>query len=258
MTVSVNSSTLKRAPSTDGNVGGSAFADNVASLLERVEYRRCEKGEDLEAIYRLRYKAYRTNGFVAESPDRMTTDAFDDTPNSYRFGVWVDDTLVSTVRIHHVTPQQPHSPILGAFRDILEPRLARGETFVNPTLLAADPYYATIYRALPYVTLRIAVLANSYFDTTSCTCVIREEHTAFYRRVFGSAQVGEPRAYPPFSVPVMLYDSTCAINMKPTLDRFPFFRSTALERRLLFGRAAMGEVGSLTILPTARYMKKAA
>lgn len=258
MNVSVSRSTLKRAPSADGIVGGSAFADNVAALLERVEYRRCEKGEDLEAIYRLRYKAYRTSGFVSESPERITTDAFDDASNSYRFGVWIDNALVSTVRIHHVTRAEPYSPILGAFGDILKPRLERGETFVNPTLLAADPYYATIYRALPYVTLRIAVLANTYFDTTSCTCVIREEHTAFYRRVFGSVQVGEPRAYPPFNVPVMLYDSPCAINMKPTLERFPFFRSTALERRLLFGPAARGEVGSLTILPTARYMKSAA
>ncbi|WP_245453398.1 N-acyl amino acid synthase FeeM domain-containing protein [Aquibium carbonis] len=254
----MNRSTLRRAPSTGAASGGSAFADNVAALLERVEYRRCEKGEDLEAIYRLRYKAYRNHGTVPPTAERVTTDRFDDAPNCYMFGVWIDNELVSTVRLHHLTAEQPYSSVMDIFGDLISPRLERGETFINPTMFAADPYYATIYRALPYVTLRLAVVANSYFDTTSCICVIRDDHTAFYKRVFGSVQVGEPRPHPSFSVNVMLYDSPCAINMQPTLERFPFFRSTALERRLLFGQSAKGEVGSLTILPTARYMKTAA
>jgi hypothetical protein len=258
MNVSVSRSTLKRAPSADGIVGGSAFADNVAALLERVEYRRCEKGEDLEAIYRLRYKAYRNHGTVPQTAERITTDRYDDSPNCYRYGVWIDNELVSTVRLHHLTREMPYSSVMDIFGDLIWPRLERGESFINPTMFAADPHYATIYRALPYVTLRLAVVANTYFDTTSCICVIRNDHTAFYKRVFGAMQVGEPRPHPSFTVNVMLYDSPCAINMKPTLERFPFFRSTALERRLLFGPAARDEVGSLTILPTARYMKSAA
>ena len=40
--------------------------------------------------------------------------------------------------------------------------------------------------------------------------------------------------------------------------RFPFFRSTAMEQRLMFGRTAKGEPAPLTILPTARYMQHAA
>jgi len=258
MNVAVSRSTLKRVPSTDGSVRGSGFADNVAALLQRVEYRRCEKGEDLEAIYRLRYKAYRNHGTVPETAERITTDRFDDTPNCYHFGVWIDNELVSTVRLHHLTQEMPYSSVMDIFGDSISPRLARGETFINPTMFAADPSNAAIYRALPYVTLRLAVVANSHFDTTSCICVIRSDHTAFYKRVFGSVQVGEPRPHPSFTVNVMLYDSDCATNMKPTLERFPFFRSTALERRLLFGRPTKGEVGSLTILPTARYMKSAA
>lgn len=200
MNVSVTRSTLRRVPSAGPIVGGSAFADNVATLLERVEYRRCEKGEDLEAIYRLRYKAYRNHGTVPQSAERVTTDLFDDTPNCYRFGVWIDNELVSTVRLHHLTHEQPYSSVMDIFGDIISPRLERGETFINPTMFAADPYFATIYRALPYVTLRLAVVANSHFDTTSCICVIRDDHTAFYKRVFGAVQVGEPRPHPSFTV----------------------------------------------------------
>ena len=40
--------------------------------------------------------------------------------------------------------------------------------------------------------------------------------------------------------------------------RFAFFRSTALERRLLFSRPDEGHSASLTILPSAKYIRHAA
>ena len=109
------------------NEGGelSSFSQNVLALMERVEYRRCESGEDIEAIYRLRYKAYRQNGFLAENASQMMSDELDDAPNCYRFGVFIDNELVSTVRIHHITKEQPYGPIMSVFGDILTPRLER-------------------------------------------------------------------------------------------------------------------------------------
>lgn len=236
----------------------SSFARNVSTLLERVEYRRCESGEDLEAIYRLRYKTYRLNGFLPELPTQLMTDTLDDTPNCYSFGVFVDDLLACTVRIHHLSREEPLAPAMSTFGDVLAPRLARGESFINPTLLAAEPSALTIHRALPYVTLRLGLLASVYFDATACIGVIREEHTAFYRRIFGAVQVGQPRPYPPFTVPVMLYDANCAQNRSWILQRFPFFHSTASERRLLFEKPGKGELAPLTILPTAKYRHLAA
>ena len=43
-----------------------------------------------------------------------------------------------------------------------------------------------------------------------------------------------------------------------TYQRFPFFRSTRLEQRLLFGTPGSGELPALTILPTAKYYSDAA
>lgn len=235
-----------------------SFASKVRELLERIEYRRCESGEDLEAIYRLRYKAYRLHGFVDESADQMVTDALDDAPNCYRFGVFIDGDLVGTVRIHHISDAEPYGPVMNTFGDLLRPRLMRGDSFINPTMLAAEPHYRSPLQALPYLTLRLGLLASVYFDATSCIGVIREEHTAFYRRVFGAVQVGEPRPYPPFSVPVVLYDANCAANREGVLRRFPFFKSTPVEQRMLFAKPAKGELPPLTILPTAKYYRDAA
>jgi hypothetical protein len=237
---------------------GSLFASKVTELLERTEYRRCESGEDIEAIYRLRYKAYRMHGFVEESADQMVSDDLDDAPNCYRFGVFIDGELVGTVRIHHISQAEPYGPVMKTFEDILRPRLLRGESFINPTMLAAEPHYRSPFQALPYLTLRLGLLASVYFDATACIGVIREEHTAFYRRIFGAVQTGEPREYPPFSVPVVLYDANCAANREPILKRFPFFKSTPVEQRMLFAKPAKGELPPLTILPTAKYYRDAA
>src|SRR5688572_16919872 len=96
----------------------SSFARNVFTLLERTEYRRCDKGDDLEDVYRLRYSAYRMNDLVAENPDHIVHDPFDDLPNCYRFGVFIDGHLVSTIRLHHVSAACPKSPSMSVYPDI--------------------------------------------------------------------------------------------------------------------------------------------
>ncbi len=244
--------------SAEGDAQSLTFAGKVGELLERTEYRRCDSGEDLEAIYRLRYRAYRMNGFIEESGQQIVSDDLDETPNCYRFGVFIDGQLASTVRIHHITRDEPYGPVMKTFEDVLRPRLMRGENFINPTLFAGEPHYKSPLRALPYLTLRLGLVASVYFDATACIGVVREEHTAFYKRIFGAVQVGEPRAYPPFNVPVMLYDANCAMNRSRILNRFPFFKSTPVEQRMLFAKPAKGELAPLTVLPTAKYFSDAA
>jgi hypothetical protein len=117
----------------------SAFARNVSQLLEHVEYRRCETGEDLEDIYRLRYESYHAAGLIEESIDRRIFDEFDRSPNSYTFGVYFDGYLISTIRLHHITAEYPIGPSMKIFGDVLMPCLDRGESFVDPSRFAGDP-----------------------------------------------------------------------------------------------------------------------
>ena len=237
----------------------SAFSRSVMDLLERVEYRRCESGEDLEAVYRLRYKAYHEHGLLDTIVDGKLVDHLDETRNCYCFGVFMDGQLVSTVRLHHLTHAVPASPAMTVFGDRLMPRLAAGETFIDPSRLAIDPELSSsTNRSLPYVTLRLAVMANEYFQATASVLMIRAEHAAFYSRIFGSSAVGEPRTYPPFTFPAFLYESRCDQNLAKTLERFPFFRSSAGERRMMFAKPQPGELAPLTILPTAKYFRDAA
>ena len=256
----------KAALSADGNTRASvttgieadSFAKSVTALLDRVEYRRCETGEDLEAIYRLRYDSYRATGMVADAASRMVVDEYDELANSYRFAVFIDGELVSTIRLHHVSAEHPRSPSMTVFGDELLPRLQAGETFIDPSRFAADLQVSKQLRVLPYLTIRLAVVACFYFNPTRCLSAIKEEHAAFYKRIFNAKQTLPSRLYPGLTMPVFLYESHPKEIADNTLRRFPFFRSTAAEQRMLFARPGQGELAPLTILPTAKYHRPAA
>lgn len=247
--------TIERTPD---HGGVSAFSRTVLSVMDRIEYRLCDSGEDLEAIYRLRYNSYLMAGMVKPSALKMVKDHFDDLPNSYRFGVFFEGHLVSTLRLHYVSAKYPLSPSTEVFHDVLMPRLAAGETFVDPSRFAADHDWSASLRVLPYVTLRLAMVASRFFKPNACLTAIKEEHAAFYKRVFEAESVVEARTYPGLTIPVYLYQSRTPPAVDQAERRFPFFRSTPMEQRMLFQRPKLGELAPLTILPTARYFLDAA
>ena len=173
----------------------SEFSRKVSELLERTEYRRCDKGEDLEDIFRLRYKSYRLSDMVSENEAHVIEDDLDDVPNCYKFGIYIDGVLVSTLRLHHVTERHPYSASTMVYGDILQPMLAQGDTFVDPSRFAADPEWSRVHPQIPYLTLRLAGMACFYFDTPYCLSTIKEEHAGFYKRIYRSEKIGELRDY---------------------------------------------------------------
>lgn len=235
-----------------------SLASKVFSLLEKVEYRRCDKGEDLEDIYRLRYKAYRWNEMVPDDERHVISDELDEVPNVYRFGIYVDRRLLSTMRIHHVTAQHPMSTSTKAFGDVVNPMLEQGKSFVCMSRFASDPEWTRVYPQLAYVTLRLAGMACFYFGASYGLSTVREDHAGFYRRIYYSEQIGEARSYPGVVNRVVLFRTNAYANEERYYARFPFFRSTPMERRMLFAPPAAGELAPLTILPTAKYYREAA
>jgi hypothetical protein len=63
------------------------------------------------------------------------------------------------------------------------------------------------------------------------------EHRAFYRIVFLLEPWGQPRLYPGLIKPVGLVAANYAEIREAVYQRFPYMRSSAFERRMLFERA---------------------
>ena len=121
------------------------------------------------------------------SESQRVSDHYDDAPNAWMFGIYVDGELCSSIRINVLTSEWriPARPTL--FGDVLHPRLDRGEVFIDPRAsLSPIPEKAQRFPELPYLTLRLAYMACEHFNADTGLAIVRAEHQAFYRRVFMS------------------------------------------------------------------------
>jgi hypothetical protein len=211
-------------------------APRKIDLLDQVEYRLAVSEIEKDDIYSLRYRAYLNEGAIEPRADHRLTDRFDDLPNSWTFGIYLDGELMSSVRISVATPDNSDTPATEAFPDLIEPELAKGKVIVDPNRFVADPVRRTKYPQLPYITLRLAYVACEHFNADIGTATVRKEHQAFYRRVFLHQPLCLPRPYPTLTKPLSLMAVDYPKLREKVFQRYPLFRSTELERRTLFER----------------------
>jgi len=173
-------------------------------------------------------------GFIAPNAESVVFDEHDMAPNVYCFGVYIDDELVSSIRFHHVTPEQRISPSRVVFPKTLGDMLEDGVTYIDPSRFTADHEATLAYPALPFLTLRVVAMASQHFNVDYCVSSVRVEHAAFYRRVFGSKRLPGVGYYPGIDFPMHLYAAKLASIHGRVARRFPFFMSTAPERKKFF------------------------
>lgn len=229
----------------------SRFATSLMDMLERVEYRRVRLDEQFDPVYRLRYEAYRREDGIAANVDRIASDHLDFTPNAMCHGVYIDGELVSSIRLHFATAAHRESPCMRMYPELLGGMLDAGQTYIDPSRFTADREATLAIPALPFITLRIAAMACEYFDADYCLSGVRDEHAAFYKRVFGSSEIAGYSQYPGMSFPVKLYAAAVGDIRNRVADRFPFFMSTSAERNKMFGSDSDAHYLGL-IQPTAR------
>ena len=205
-------------------------------LFDRVDYRPIETPEEKDCIYLMRYRAYLEGGLILPSESLRVSDRYDDAPNAWTFGIYVDGELCSSLRLHVLTSEWRMSYATELFGDVLHPRLDRGEVFIDPARFVADPEKAQRFPELPYLTLRLAYLACEYFNADTGLALVRAGHQSFYRRVFLHETIAEPRPFPNALVKVALMASDFRALREKVLARFPIMCSSAFERRKLFQR----------------------
>jgi hypothetical protein len=206
------------------------------ALFDRVDYRLIETPEEKDQLYQMRYRAYTDGGLIPPSESRRYSDIYDDAPNAWTFGVYVDGELCSSIRLHLLTSAQRMSCTTDLFGDVLHPRLDRGEVFIDPARFVANPEKAKRFPELPYVTVRLVFLACEHFNADTGLALVRPAHQAFYRRVFLNETIAAPRLFPNALAKVALMASDFHAVRERVLTRFPIMRSSAFERRTLFQR----------------------
>ncbi len=204
-------------------------------LLARSDCKHATTGEQRGAIIRLRYEAGVRERAISGHCPLTFSDHYDETGNGYLFGLYIDDELASSIRLHIGSKEQPQFPSFEAFADILQPKLDAGKVIIDSTRFVADQYLSQLNRELPYATLRIGMLAAAHFNADYLIAAASTRHQAFYRRAFNYQPISKPRREAYLAAParlMMLDYSTAAGEL---YRRYPFFRSTMAERRMLFG-----------------------
>lgn len=205
-------------------------------ILDDVDYRLAETPAEKEAIYRLRYRAYLREGAITPSSEKRLTDAYDDAPNAWTFGVYLHGELYSSIRVSVLTSEWRMSPSVELFGEVLHPALDKGQIFIDSTRFVADPEKAKKFPELPYVTVRLGSMAGVHFNADYGLAIVRPEHQAFYRRVFLQESWCEPRLYPGLVKAVGLMAAHLPTVREKVLVRYPYLHSSAFERRMLFER----------------------
>jgi hypothetical protein len=221
--------------------------ESRVELIDQVEYRLAVTEVEKEEIYNLRYRAYLQEGAIEPRADQRLADRFDDLPNSWIFGVYLDGELRSSLRVSVATPDNDQTPAVDAFRDLLGPELAKGKVIVDPNRFVADPLSRAEYPELPYLTVRLGYLACGYFNADIGTATVRAEHQAFYRRVFLQKSLCEPRPYPTLTKPLCLMAADYLSIRDKVFERFPMMRSSPLERQMLFERDSTHSPGVVNL-----------
>jgi N-acyl-L-homoserine lactone synthetase len=212
-------------------------SDRLALLLARTDCQRADSVEQREAIFRLRYQAYLREGAIEPNPSGMFSDPFDEIGNVFVFGLHVDGELAGALRLHIASREHPEFPTLDAFPDVLQPELDAGKVIIDSTRFVADDNLARVHRGLPYIVLRLTMLAAEYFHADHLLAAVRPEHQAFYRRAFNHQLICGPRPYPLLAKPICLMTLDFPTAADDLYRRYPFFHSTVAERQKLFERS---------------------
>ena len=221
--------------SSDHQGLASSLSSRVSQLLDKIDCKLADTGEEREAIFRLRYRAYMREGAIAQNSDGRFSDPYDEKGSGFLFGLYLDGELASSIRVHVASKDHPDFTSREVFSDYLQSEIDAGKIIVDTTRFVTDETFSRLYRALPYATMRVAGMACDYFGADQLLAAVRTEHQAFYRRVFHHHVVCEARPYPGLTKPLSLMTVHYPTFVDEVHQRYPFFRSTLLEQQMLFG-----------------------
>ena len=191
-------------------------------------------------MYGLRYAAYKRAGTVRLDSSGLFHDPFDDSPNAWLIGLYIDGDLASALRLHISASLTVPLPATASFGDVVESHLSAGRLIIDASRFVSKLEYSERYSEMPYITLRPTFLAQEFFDADYVTAACLIEHQAFYRRMFGGVPWSQPRQFPYFNRPMAFLGYDCRAQTKTTYARYPFYCSTEVERARLFARSSAG------------------
>jgi len=194
----------------------------VIEALKRSRYKIITDKDDLEKVYRLRYKCYHAEGAISEDASAIMSDALDEAPNCVHVAIELDGKISAAMRLHLLSKLSLRSPTLNVFPELLD-HLEQGQTSLDPTRFVIDPAARKMSVPLHFLALRIPFLAAMFYDIDLALASVRTEHIPFYRRYLGYELAIKARSYPGLKKPLHLLTANFREQRDAVLARTPVF-----------------------------------
>lgn len=212
----------------------SAFLAKAQMTLDKIEYRKITTSKDIEDVQRLRFDAYSRENNVFSDKAFFRSDKFDNERNAEIFGLYIENRIAASLRLHQVTAETPQTPSATYFPEFFTTRLARGDSFLEPTRFVISDEFARRFPLLHFMTMRVCFMATVYYGMPFILCSVRGEHGSYYKRFFGMEAEVVGKMVPTIAIPADLYVGKVSEKLPLVEKRLPFMKSTEEERAALF------------------------
>jgi hypothetical protein len=195
--------------------------EQVIGALRRSRYKVVNETDDLEDVFRLRYRAYRAENAIEANERGTMTDAYDNARNCVHIAIETDGEILASVRLHLVSHLTPVSPTMEVFPEAQQ-FLDDGRTLLDSSRLTVDPKARKHRVKLNFLIVRVPLLATMFYDVDIALIPVRAEHAAFYRRYFGAKPQVGPRSYLGLTKPLQLLTTDVRAERDGIIERAPF------------------------------------
>jgi len=199
----------------------------VGELLDSVELSRVGDRASLDEVALFRYRCYRHSDMVDWRRDQRLIDEGEETQNAFVFAMHLRGILVGTFRIHFVETQQDFSQARDEYPDVIQPLLAKGETYLEPTRLAIEPAIRAEYPQMKLIFMATFAALAGLLKPRYVFFVVRREHVPFYSRGFGFQQVKAPQAYHGIKQPLALMGGDYLAGIDAATKALPYLEIAA-------------------------------
>lgn len=148
-----------------------------------------------EAIFKLRYDAYYSQGLIYGNDSASLSDWQDDEITSSIYGITLQGRLVSTIRLSVISKRQRACLTYSMFKDHCDPIIDEGGTILDGSRLAVNCSNSALRRSVILYTLSLTAAFSISVRASRGAIIARHSHLPFYER-YGFDLVSGPFTYP--------------------------------------------------------------
>lgn len=186
-----------------------------------------------DEIFRLRYRAYLSEGEIPESRSGIFSDQYDERPNQVTWALFDGERLVGTMRSMFYQPSsQLMLPEHKVFGDFLVKSVPNDVRVVSGNRFAVDPDTDRNDKRYSFALLKHHMMV-ALVKADWAVAAVRTNHLAFYRRVLQMQVSSEPRYYDEMNSGFTLLSANVLDNYSAICSRHPSLRASTSDLALL-------------------------